>query len=101
VIAKRKAERDNLDAFFYARAHKQAGKPTPLDDDHLPPVDKEIGLEWYEIWKGSGQLPFSGAWADQPHYVRKNIIYYQRLEAWHEDNAKRPDASSLPRMEDQ
>jgi hypothetical protein len=61
-----------------------------------------MALEWYDVWVMSGYvvLPFPGSWSEQPYYVRKTFIYYQKLEAWHQENAKRPDLSLLPRMDD-
>lgn len=63
--------------------------------------DPDISFECYQAWELSHfvVLPYPGAWLDQPRWVRRDFIHWLRVKHWHEQQARRPDTSTLPRLD--
>lgn len=86
-----------VDAYFSPA--KTPGKATKKPELRLyMPV--ETALELYGIWVNSQYtaLPFSGAYMEQPYWVRRDFGMLSDLQAWHRKQAetkkpkdKRPD----------
>lgn len=94
--------RKSVDDYF-------VGKDSPADFERLQQrlVDWSLwggydSFEMFQIWEMSGykQLPFDGAWVDQPSFVRNDFLMLLQVKRWWSMNEKLEDGAELPKLED-
>lgn len=69
-----------------------AGRETPGDFERLSlelrgqvPEGDYLAFEYFQIWELSNynQLPFPGAWVDQPSWVTTAFRWFLKVSHWH------------------
>ncbi len=59
---------------------------------------QSLTWKWFQIWELSDhkQLPFAGAWVDQPSYVTDDFEKYKLVGRWWQLNEKKAEVKGLP-----